>query len=322
MATPRIAAVIPCYAVRATILDVIGSVGGEVTDIFVVDDGCPQQSGKLVEERCRDPRVRVLYHQENGGVGAAVVTGYKAALEQHADIVVKIDGDGQMNAALVPSLVRPIIDKQADYVKGNRFFALRHLESMPRLRLFGNALLSFVNKAVSGYWQIMDPTNGFTAIHAFVLQQLPLDKLDRRYFFESDMLFRLSLVRAVVAELPMPARYDGQHSNLRIGRVLLSFPLKYMTRFCKRIFYLYFLRDFNVGSLYLVVGGLLLIGGVVIGARAWLESYLTQTLATSGTVMLAALPIILGCQFLIAAVSFDIGNAPRTPIQTASRPAN
>jgi len=185
----RVAVAIPCYKVTRHVLSVIGAIGPEVESIYAVDDACPEGSGGFIEKNNTDPRVRVLYHVENQGVGGAVITAYKAALIDGIDVVVKIDGDGQMNPALVPNFVRAIVRGKADYTKGNRFYRPESLRSMPWLRLFGNAGLSFVNKMSTGYWPIMDPTNGYTAIHTAVLRELPLDKLARGYFFESDMLY-------------------------------------------------------------------------------------------------------------------------------------
>ena len=173
-----VAVVIPCYRVSRHVLDVIAGIGPEVSRIYAVDDGCPEGTGALVEARCADPRLRVLRHGQNRGVGGAMITGYQAALAAGADIVVKIDGDGQMDPALIARFTRPIASGSADYTKGNRFHDLEDTQAMPRVRLFGNALLSLVNKVASGYWDVMDPTNGYTAIHRCALAALPLAKLD------------------------------------------------------------------------------------------------------------------------------------------------
>ena len=255
---PAIGAVIPSYRVRDQVLGVIASIGTEVRRIYVVDDACPQQSGKWVEEQCRDQRVRVLYNSVNLGVGGATMTGYRQAIADGLDVVVKIDGDGQMDGSLIPRLVDPVLRGEADYVKGNRFFDVDSLGSMPRVRLFGNSMLSLVSKAASGYWDIMDPTNGFTAVHTAVLRLLPLDKIDRRYFFESDMLCRLNTVRAVVVDMPMEAVYLGGPSSLNSRRVAAEFPGKYLWRFLVRLFYNYILRDFNAGTIQFLAGLLLL----------------------------------------------------------------
>jgi hypothetical protein len=190
---------------------------------------------------------------------------------------------------------------------------------MPAVRVFGNSVVSFVSKASSGYWNLMDPANGFTAIHADVLRLLPLDKLDRRFFFECDMLFRLNLARAVVREVPMDSVYGDEKSNLRIGHVALRFPLKYLTRFLKRIFLNYFLRDFNVASLQLVIGTILMAFGGVFGGMRWARSIEQGVPATTGTVMLAALPVILGFQMLLGAVSLDVMSVPETPVHPHAR---
>jgi len=306
----RIAVVIPCYRETDHILDVIAAIGSQVDHIYVIDDCCPDKTGSYVDSHCFDKRVRIIYHDENSGVGAAVKTGYRAGLEDGMDIMVKLDGDGQMNPALIPALVQPLVQGRVDYAKGNRFHELKHLKAMPPARLFGNAVLSFVNKFMSGYWHIMDPTNGFTAIHADIVKKLPLDKIDNGYFFESDMLFRLSTLRAVVWDIVMASKYADESSSMRISEVIISFPAKYLKRFCKRIFYNYFLRDFNVGSLELLFGLMLSLFGLIVGISGWYEAGKAGEYASSGTVMLAALPLLIGFQLLLSFIHFDIDNQP------------
>ena len=315
-ATPRIAVVVPCFRVSGQVMDVLRRLGPEVARAFVVDDACPERTGELVSRECNDPRVTVIRHDKNRGVGGATMTGYRAALAEDIDIVVKVDGDGQMDPAFIPTLVRAIAAGRADYAKGNRFYDLELLRGMPRMRLFGNAMLSLVNKVASGYWDVMDPTNGYTAIHRKALAMLPLDKLDERYFFESDMLFRLSTIRAVVRDVPMAARYDGEPSSLRIGRVAVSFPIKYLRAAFKRLFYSYYLRDFNAASMQFLIAVVLGVAGVTFGTMKWIESDLTGIPATPGTVMLAALPTLVAIQLLLSALHYDIGNVPREPLQT------
>ena len=313
----RIAVAIPCYKVTQHVLGVIDAIGPEVERIYAVDDACPEGSGRFIEQSHRDPRVRVLYNPENRGVGGAVVTAYQAALADGMDIVVKIDGDGQMDPALIPKFVQPILRGRADYTKGNRFYRPESLRGMPRIRLLGNAALSFVTKLSSGYWPVMDPTNGYTAVHAEVLRQLPLEKLERRYFFESDMLYRLNIIRAVVQDVPMDAVYADEQSNLKVSRVLPEFMGKHVKRFFKRYVYVYLVRDFNMGSVYSLAGVLLCALGLGFGAGQWIHSVATGVPASSGTVMLAALPLIIGIQFLIAFLHHDVDNVPREPLSAA-----
>ncbi len=309
-----IAVIIPCYKVKTQILEVLQTIPDFVDKIYVVDDCCPVGSGDYVTEHNTDARVQVFKNPVNLGVGGAVKTGYIQALKDGCEIMVKLDGDGQMNPALIEKLIKPIRSGQADYVKGNRFFDIRTLLKMPRLRLFGNSVLSLVNKVVNGYWNLMDPTNGFTAIHRTSLAMLPLDRIENRYFFESDMLFRLGTVKAVVKDMAMDAHYADEVSNLSISKVLFEFPPKYISRFFKRIFYNYFLRDFNAASVEMLLAFPLLIFGVIFGSYHWYHSIALQKAATTGTVMLAVLPIIVGFQLMLSVLNYDIQNIPSEPL--------
>lgn len=307
----RIAVAIPCYKVTQQVLGVISAIGPEVEVIYAVDDACPNGSGRFIEEHNIDKRVRVLYHAENRGVGGAVVTAYQAAIKEGVDIVVKIDGDGQMNPALLPLFVRSIQRGRADYTKGNRFYRPESLRGMPPIRLFGNAVLSLMTKFSCGYWSSMDPTNGYTAVHTAVLRKLPLERLERRYFFETDMLYHLNTIRAVVQDVPMDAVYADEESNLKVSKVMPEFLRKHASRLVKRYAYQYLLRDFNIGSLYSILGILLCLSSMVFGSVHWFQSAVSGKTASSGTVMFAALPMIIGIQFLIAFLHYDVSNVPR-----------
>jgi dolichol-phosphate mannosyltransferase len=309
-----IAVVIPSYKVKAHILEVLAAIGPEVARIYVVDDACPEQSGQFVQSSCRDARVKVLFHHINRGVGGATLTGFTQAREDGADIAVKLDGDGQMDPKRIPALVRELIAGRADYAKGNRFFAPEFLSQMPVVRLLGNSALSFVSKISSGYWRVMDPTNGYVAIQTKVLAALPIEKISRGYFFESDMLFRLNTVRAVVVDVPMPARYGNEKSNLRVSHAAFSFGFKHLRCFGKRIFYNYFLRDFNLGSVQLIGGIALPLFGAIFGAVVWYQNSHAGRMSPVGTVMIAVLPILVGIQMLLSAINYDILSEPRTPL--------
>lgn len=311
---PRIAVVIPCYCVASQVLGVIARIGPEVGWIIAVDDACPEHTGDVIERDCHDPRVRVLRHAKNQGVGGAVMTGYAAAENLPADAVVKLDGDGQMDPALIPTLCRALIDGRADYVKGNRFYRVGDTAGMPIVRLFGNAALSFLTKFSSGYWQLFDPTNGFTAIHRAVLPELGYERIAKRYFFESDLLYHLNLLRTVVVEMPMLASYEDEPSSLRPIRMIGPFLRGNLRNGCKRIFYSYFLRGFSLASLELLLGVMLIAFGAVFGIYHWWLSSVDGVSATAGTVMLAALPLILGTQLLLSWLGFDIASEPRQPV--------
>jgi len=307
--------VIPAYKVERHILDVISRIGPEVSKIFVVDDACPSGSGKLVESKVKDKRVTVLYNTENQGVGGAVTAGYKAALEAGAEIVVKLDGDGQMHPEDIQTLVKPILRGDADYAKGNRFDSLDDLYLMPRIRILGNAALSLWSKLSSGYWSITDPTNGFTAIHRIALQRVDLDKLSKRYFFESDMLFRLNLAGAVVEDVSLPARYGDEKSNLKISKVLFEFPWKFTKNQLKRVFYRYYLREWSIASIELPIGSFLLFFGAWFGLTSFFAAAEAGRATTAGQATIASLAIILGVQLLLSFLSYDIQSEPRVPNQ-------
>ena len=309
-----IAVTIPCFRVTEKIGDVIAKIGPEVARIYCVDDGCPDGSGDHIERSVSDPRVVVLRNERNTGVGGATLAGFERAVQDGADVVVKIDGDGQMDAALIDLFVRPILAGRADYAKGNRFFHPSSVRGMPLHRIVGNATLSFLTKLSSGYWNIFDPTNGYIAIHRSVLSRLRLENVSRRYFFESDMLFHLNIAGAVVEDVPMDAVYADEKSHLVARRLLFEFLFKNIRNFVRRIAYNYYLRNFTIGSLELIVGSALLLFGTSFGITNWLEVMRTGELATTGTVMLAALPTLLGVQLLLSFLNSDMNSMPSVPL--------
>ena len=309
----RVAVVIPSYKVIRHIAEVIASIPPLVWRIYVIDDACPEGSGRFVEENGSDARVVVVYHPHNQGVGGAVMTGYQAAIADGAEIIVKVDGDGQMDARLIPYFVDPILSGDADYTKGNRFFDLEEIRAMPPVRLFGNAVLSLMTKLSSGYWNLFDPTNGYTAIHADVAKHLPFARISRRYFFETDMLFRLNTLRAVVVDVPMDAKYGAEVSSMKISTIIGEFLFKHIRNTIKRIFYNYYLRDMSLASIELPLGLLMLLFGIAFGAYHWLASSQAGLPTSAGTVILAAMPILMGIQLILAFLGYDIASVPKRP---------
>ena len=309
-----IAVVIPAFKVSGQILDVLNKVGPEVDQIIVVDDFCPESSGELVKKYCSDARVRVIKHDKNFGVGGAMITGYRAALSDGVKVIVKIDGDGQMEPSLITKLVYPILSGEADYAKGNRFHNVETILQMPKLRIIGNVILSFFSKISTGYWQIFDPNNGFTAIHASALEQIPLSKISERYFFESDMLFRLNLAKAVVIDVPMNASYGEERSNLSISRTIVEFPIKHTRNFLKRIIYSYYLRDFSLPSLELPLGLALLLAGAASAIYNSINSASLNQATPTGTLILIAMLLLTSIHLLLSFASYDVQSSPKQPI--------
>jgi len=312
-----IAAVIPCYRVEREIAAVLGTIPAYIKHIIVVDDASPDSTADLVTASAKsDERIILIRHPSNQGVGGAMVTGYRKALELGAQIVVKIDGDGQMDMDHLPDLLMPLLEGKADYTKGNRFRDFRSLQRMPLIRRVGNMGLGFLSKAATGYWHLFDPTNGFNAIRAEALSQLPLHQIDRTYYFETSMLANLYLIGAVVKDVPIPARYQGEVSSLSIRRVLFEFPLKLIATLVRRLVLKNFIYDFSMGSIYLLTGLPLLIFGLTFGIYKWIQYASRGVPAPTGTVMIPTLSVLLGIQLLLSAIEIDLRSVPTEPISS------
>ena len=311
---PRIAIVIPCYRVRDQIVDVVAAVLPAADSVIVVDDCCPEKSGELLQKKCTDPKLTILFHDRNQGVGGAMITGFKAALDGGAEIVVKMDGDGQMDVRYLPRLMAPLVAGKADFSKGNRFYDLRALRAMPRVRRFGNFGLTLLSKAASGFWHVADPTNGFFALRSNALRLLNFHLLDARYFFEISLLIQLNVIRAVAIDVPIPAKYADENSSLNPWRALCSFPVKLWGGLMHRIWWRYFIYDVNIVTIFLLTGGLLFCSGAIFGAWRWSNSWAFGREQSAGTVALAMLPMILGFQMLLQAVVLDMIDKPTEPV--------
>ena len=308
-AEPTVAVVIPCYRVADRIAAVVRSIPARYGPIVCVDDASPDDvAGAL--DALDDPRVVIVRHRCNRGVGGAVKTGWAEALARGADVVVKMDGDGQMRGEDLDALVAPVLDGSADLAKGNRFVDHRALRAMPRTRLIGNAALSFAVKAVSGYWNMLDPTNGFVAVRGDVLRGLDHAVLADRYFFETSLLVESNIARARVADVALPARYGDEPSSLRIGTVARTFPRMLTTALARRFYWRYLIEEFGVVSMSVLLGAPMVLCGATFGAWRWAQSVRTGVPATAGTVFVAALPIILGVQLLLVALVLDVLASP------------
>jgi dolichol-phosphate mannosyltransferase len=311
----NIVAVVPCYRVETEIGTVIEGLPYYLKHIVFVDDASPDGTAEIIVNAAKkDHRILLLRHEKNQGVGGAMVTGFRKALELKADIVIKIDGDGQMDTEHIPDMLVPILHKQADYTKGNRFRDFQALQKMPAIRRIGNVALGFLTKAATGYWNLFDPTNGFVAIEGRVLAQLPLQKIDKTYFFETSMLAQLYLLGAVVKDVPMPARYGNEVSSLSINRILIEFPVKLLKTFVHRLIIKNLFYDFSMASIYLFSGIPLLLFGLTFGISKWIKYSKLRVPAPTGTVMLPTLSVIIGIQFLIAAIEIDLRSVPSEPI--------
>ncbi len=313
----RVAVVVPAYRVADHIERVVRGVPPWVHTIIVVDDKSPDDTAERVT-RLADPRVVLLRHTENQGVGGAVASGFAESVRRRADIVVKMDGDDQMDPAQMSRLIAPLLAGEADMTKGNRYSSLRSIKEMPLVRIIGNAGLTFLVKLASGYWNLFDPANGYLALRTATFDRLAIDALPKRYFFESGLLIELGIQRAVVKDVTIPARYGDEKSSLSVTRTLLGFPPRLLWGFLRRLFWRYFVHDFTVVSLFLLLGLPMLVFGVAFGAGLWVTYHDTDVYTPAGLVMLAAMPIILGVQLLLQAIVLDIQNVPRIPMSSSA----
>ena len=307
----RVCIVVPCYNVAAHIAEVLSAMPDFVDHVIAVNDGSRDDTAKRLE-RPTDPRVVVLQHDRNRGVGAAMRTGFARGVETGSDILVKVDGDGQMDLADLPRLLDALVDDpRCGYAKGNRLADQRALSEMPRLRVLGNFALTFLTKLASGYWYVVDPQNGYVAIRRTIWERIDPNRISDGYFFENDLLVGLNILDVVVRDIPMPARYGIERSYLRVRRILFPFAFLLLRRTFYRVYVKYMLRDFSPIALFLITGVPLLLWGVLFGAYQWWDHAQHDVVTPTGTVIVAVVPLILGFQLLLQALVLDIQNSPR-----------
>jgi len=306
----RVHVVIPAYNVAPHLGVVLRGIPAFVDTVTVVDDGSTDDTAEAAKN-VGDPRVTVLDSPTNEGVGGAMARGFEHALAQGDGIIVKMDGDGQMDPADLPRLLEPIVDGRCDYAKGNRFLRSRELDIMPKARLAGNFVLTFLTKLASGYWNVFDPQNGYLAITSGTLRLLDLGRLSRRYFFENDMLINLNIFDARVCDVAMPSRYGTERSSMRLGRILCSFPFHLFRGYWHRFYRKHVLRDFSPVALFMLTGLPLLAWGTGFGLYTWGQSWLQNQFASTGTVMLSVLPFLVGFELVLQALVLEIRDTPR-----------
>jgi len=311
--TNRIAVVIPYYNASNEILLVISKLPEYIQYVIIVDDKSPTPLPKEDLEKLVHSKA-TLYFLENAinlGVGGATKRGFEEAIAIGAEIIIKVDADDQMDLSYLPDLLDPLIANKCDVTKGDRFKDLKALRAMPIVRRIGNLGLSFLIKSATGYWHNFDPTNGFLAIKTDVLKKLDFSKLADRYYFETSLLSQLYFEKAAIKDVPMPAIYGEEKSNMKIWKMPFVFGARLTSTFLKRVVKEYFLYDFNIGSVYLLFGFPLFIFGLIFGISEWIYYANLNTFAPTGTIMIVTLSIILGFQLILQAIQYDIINAPK-----------
>jgi len=305
----RVAVVVPAYREEERVSDAIRTMPEIVDHILVVDDASPDRTYE-VATAAADDRTEVIRHPANKGVGGAIVTGHRRALELGADVSVVMAGDGQMDPRYLPSLLTPIAQDGYGFVKANRFYSATSFAGMPKVRILGNILLTFLTKAASGYWNLVDPQNGYTAISRQTLKRLPLGKLAERYEFENDQLIWLNILGVRALDVPVPAVYGAEVSTLRIHRVAPRLLRLLFLGFWRRLWRKYVLWSFSPIALLFLSGLALLLIGLVAGTFAIVQS-IGPGSATTGTWLLAVAPTLVATQFLVQALVLDIEATPR-----------
>ncbi len=304
----RIAAVVPAYMEEKHISRVIETMPEYIDHIVVVDDCSPDDTSGAARA-ADDGRVTLIRHEVNKGVGGAIITAHRAALELGADINVVMAGDAQMDPEYLPQLLDPVVDGFG-FAKANRFFSGESFAGMPGYRVFGNVVLSFMTKLASGYWHIFDPQNGYTAIRAEVLRRLPLDRVAARYSFENDLLIHLNILDVPIVDVPIPAIYADETSSIKLRKVIPELTSMLFSGYWRRVWWKYMVWSFSAVALLLIAGLALIILGMAAGLWVLAASIGSPT---AGSVMLAVVPFVVGVQMLLVSLQLDIQASPSRP---------
>ncbi|RBW63004.1 glycosyltransferase family 2 protein [Tenacibaculum sp. E3R01] len=308
----KIAIVIPYYNASKQITRVVSKIPSFINLVIIVDDKSKESLPKkeILKSLKEQTNCVFLENKINLGVGGATKHGFNYAISNDIDIVIKVDADDQMDLSYIPELLSPIVTKEVSMTKGNRFKDFTALKKMPFLRKFGNLGLSFLTKVATGYWHNFDPTNGFLAIKTSTLKKIDFSKINDRYYFETSLLSQLYFEDIVIEDISMPAIYGDEKSNMNVFKMFFVFSKNLTKTFIKRIIKRYFLYDFNIGSLYILIGIPLFLFGVIFGVYNWYYYSSNDTFTPTGTIMIITISIILGFQLILQAIQVDILNAP------------
>lgn len=304
----RVAVVVPAHNEEALIARVIETMPHFVDHVVVVDDHSSDGT-RQAALAVGDARTEVITHEVNQGVGGAIITGHRRAIELDADIAVVMAGDAQMDPDYLPALLEPIVARGYGFAKANRFFSSDSFRGMPKHRVFGNVVLSFLTKLASGYWHLFDPQNGYTAIRTDVLRRLDLDRIAKTYEFENDLLVNLNILDVRATDVPIPAVYGEEVSGIKLRRVVPAIVGLLFRGFWRRVFQKYVIRSFSPIALFLFTGLALVAWSVAFGIWVLVQT-LGEDTASAGTVILSVAPFLVGTQLLISALTLDIQNSP------------
>jgi glycosyltransferase involved in cell wall biosynthesis len=306
----KIAALVPAYNEEKLIKKTIQSMPDFVDLIIVVND-CSQDNTAVEIRSAKEKRVMLIEHHKNTGLGGAIKSAVREAKKQEVEIGVVMAGDNQMDPHYLPALLDPICEEDYDMTKANRFYSSDGYNNMPKYRVFGSIVLAFMTRVTSGYWNIMDPQNGYVAYGPKVLERLNFEKITNGYALENDILINLNILGLRIKEIPVKAVYGEEVSHMKMWKIIPQFTWFLFLGFFRRIFKKYVLRGIHPIALFFFSGTLLFMWGLGFGAIKWIESINTGVAATTGTVMLAALPLLMGFEMLLWAFVLDIQEQPK-----------
>lgn len=306
----KICVIVRAYNEERLIAKVIDKMPAFVDTILIVDD-CSADRTSEIARASSDPRVVVLQQAVNTGAGGATVAGHTLAAEMGHDIHVVIDGDDQMDTTLMPALLDPLIDEGYGFAKANRFFSSSSFESMPRHRVFGNMVLTFLTKVSSGYWNTIDPQNGYTAMTSQTVKRIPWDRVAKRYEFENDQLIWLNIANTRIVDVPLDAIYGDEVSGIKLHRVVPRILGTLFRGFWRRMWLKNMLWSFSPVALFFLSGSVLFVFGVVVGIWDIIVAQHAPGTVTVGSWLFSVAPALLGAQLLIQSVALDIQATPK-----------
>ncbi len=300
----KIGVVVPAYNEGLLIEETIKGIPKYVDRIYVIDDCSTDRTPEIVKS-ITDPRIVSVRHEKNKGVGAAIVTGYKLALEDEMDIVAVMAGDNQMDPEQLPRLLTPIIEGRADYTKGNRLISKDFRQGMSKWRFLGNAMLTMITKIGSGYWHLMDPQNGYTAISRQALEVINLDSIYPYYGYCNDLLIKLNTFGMKVEDVVMPARYGRERSKIKYSSYILKVAPMIFRGFLWRLKTKYVVLDFHPLVFFYIASMILVPTGVLFSLWIFFQKWYHIPVSQNFP-LLAVFITLMGIQLLLFAMLFDM----------------
>ena len=301
----KIGVVIPCFQGGKVTKTIINEALDYADKVVLIDDACPFGTGKSISEVVKSEKLKVLFNSINKGVGYSTKKGFGWLIKEGCDLIIKIDADGQLDPKDIYPMCSPILEGKCEATKGNRFGNIENAMLIPKIRLFGILILSFITKLSTGYWDLFDPTNGYICFKQEILANINMDKIDNRYFFETDLLFRCSLNNVKITNVNVDIKYLPNISTLNPITQAPIFLIKHVKRVIKRIVYQYFIFDFNPGSIELILSFATGVLAVFIGLNSLLKSRIHQIPMSSGNSSLFTIACILAIQLFISFIYYD-----------------